>query len=61
MLEKEITGLLLEASKIESERTGLSSLYNVGQADRTIGNANLHSQPLVAEDGCQIQASGEAI
>jgi hypothetical protein len=61
MLEKEITGLLLEASKIESERTGFSSLSNVGHADRTIGNANLHLQPLVAEDGCQIQASAEAI
>jgi hypothetical protein len=61
MLEKGITALVLEADKIDSKTTELSSPNNVGHTGRTIGNVNWHSETLLAEDGFQIALSGETI
>jgi hypothetical protein len=61
MFEKRITGLVLEAGKIESETTVFSRPKNLGHIGRTIRNVNLHLQTPAAEDECQIQMSGETI
>jgi hypothetical protein len=60
-LETEITALVLEAGKIESEMAGLSSPNNVDHTGRTVGNVKLHSQTLVSEDGFQMEVSRETI
>jgi hypothetical protein len=57
-LEKGTTVFVLEGGKIESKTRELSSSNNVAHTGRIIGNASLHSQALVAEDGFQIQVSG---